>query len=167
MKMIETERLILREFTAGDSDFVIELLNTGDWLRYIGNRHVNNRIQAKNFIEGRLRQSYIANSFGFYLVESKDNKIPLGMCGLVKREGLENVDLGYAFLPVHYGKGYARESSLAVLEFAEKELQLKVIDAITMSINDTSIKLLERLGFRFERNVVLNEEELMLYRRIL
>ena len=87
------------------------------------------------------------------------------MCGLVKREGLENVDIGYAFLPENFGRGYAYESSLAVVEFAKNKLKLKALDSITMSINKSSIKLLERLEFSFERNILLNNEELMLYRK--
>lgn len=165
MKVIETERLVLREFTSGDSDFVIQLLNTEGWLRNIGNRHINSTEQAVEFIEGRLRPSYTTNGFGFYLVESKNERTCLGMCGLVKREGLENVDVGYAFLPQHFGKGYAYESSASVVEFAKGKLNMKTLDAITISPNAPSIKLLERLGFHFERNITLNEEKLMLFRK--
>ncbi|MDZ4664330.1 MAG: GNAT family N-acetyltransferase [Bacteroidota bacterium] len=166
MKVLETERLILREFEASDSEFIIQLLNTDGWLRYIGDRHVKEPKQAVQFIEGRLRPSYTDYGFGFYVVESKSSKECLGMCGLVKRDGLDNVDIGYAFLPQNFGKGYAYESSLAVVEFARENLKLKALDSITMSINEPSIELLERLGFSFEKNVLIKEEELMLFRKV-
>lgn len=165
MIVITTERLVLREFEATDSEFIIKLLNTDGWLRYIGDRYVRDLKQGVEFIEGRLRPSYTEHGFGFYVVESKNTKECLGMCGLVKREGLENVDIGYAFLPENFGRGYAYESSLAVVEFAKNKLKLKALDSITMSINKSSIKLLERLEFSFERNILLNNEELMLYRK--
>lgn len=167
MKVLETERLILREFETSDSEFVIKLLNTEGWLRYIGDRHVKDPKQGVEFIEGRLRPSYTEYGFGFYVVESKSNNECLGMCGLVKRNGLDNVDIGYAFLPENFGKGYAIESSLAVVKFAKENLKLKALDSITMSINEPSIKLLERLGFTFEKNVVIKDEELMLFRKTL
>ena len=166
MKVIETERLILREFDTTDSEFIIKLLNTEGWLRYIGDRFVKDPKQGVEFIEGRLRPSYSEYGFGFYLVELKSNKEPLGMCGLVKRDGLDNVDIGYAFLPENFGKGYAYESSFAVVEFAKRKLKLKALDSITMSSNEPSIKLLERLGFSFEKNILLKGEELMLYRKV-
>ncbi len=165
MNVLETERLILREFDINDSEFVIKLLNTEGWLRYIGDRRVKDPKQAEEFIEGRLRPSYTEHGFGFYVVESKSTKERLGMCGLVKRDGLENVDIGYAFLPENFGKGYAYESSVAVVEFAKEKLKLPGLDSITMRINEPSIKLLERLGFSFEKNIVLKGEELMLYRK--
>lgn len=167
MMIAETERLILREFTSTDSHFIIQLLNTEGWLRNIGNRNVTNVAQAVEFIEERLRPSYIQNGFGFYVVESKDSKTALGMCGLVRRDGLENVDVGYAFLPEHFGKGYAFESTSRIVQFAKEKVGLKALDAITIAANAPSIKLLERLGFHFETNILLNEEELMLYRKAL
>lgn len=167
MIVITTERLVLREFEATDSEFIIKLLNTDGWLRYIGDRYVRDLKQGVEFIEGRLMPSYTEHGFGFYVVESKSTKECLGMCGLVKRDGLENVDIGYAFLPEHFGKGYAYESSLAVVEFAKDKLKLGSLDSITMSINAPSIKLLERLEFSFEKNILLNNEELMLYRKVL
>lgn len=167
MMIAETERLTLREFTANDTDFIIRLLNTEGWLRNIGNRHVNSKEQAVEFIERRLQPSYTDNGFGFYIVESKSTKECLGMCGLVKRDGLDNVDVGYAFLPEHFGKGYAYESTNRVVQFAKEKVGLKILDAITIAENASSIKLLEKLGFHFERNIVLNEEELMLYRKVL
>lgn len=89
------------------------------------------------------------------------------MCGLVKRDGLENVDVGYAFLPEHFGKGYAFESTSRIVRFAKEKVCLKALDAITIAANAPSIKLLEKLGFHFETNILLNEEELMLYRKAL
>jgi ribosomal-protein-alanine N-acetyltransferase len=167
MKAINTERLLLREFVKNDAEFIRELLNTEGWLKYIGQRNVSNQPQAIAFIEGRLRPSYIEHGFGFFCVELKERGTPIGMCGLVKREGLENVDLGFAFLPAYFGKGYGIEACESVIHFAKTDMNLKALDAITMSINKSSIGLLERLGFHFERNIILNDEELMLYRKVL
>jgi ribosomal-protein-alanine N-acetyltransferase len=166
MRTIQTERLTLREFKREDAVFIKDLLNTEGWLKYIGQRNVNNEKQAIEFIDGRLRPSYTEHGFGFYCVELKATKEKMGMCGLVKREGLENLDLGFAFLPEYFGKGYAFESCQSVLLFAKNELRLKVLNAITLRNNKSSIALLERLRFQFERNVVLNDEELMLFRKM-
>lgn len=167
MRVLQTERLILREFTKEDSAFIYELLNTEDWIKFIGQRNIHNEQIAIEFIEGRLRRGYAEHGFGFLSVQLKSSGEKMGMCGLVKREGLENVDLGFAFLPRYVGKGYAFEASQCVIEFAKTDFQMKALDAITMSINKNSIGLLERLGFHFERNVILDEEELMLFRKIL
>ena len=165
MNSIVTERLLLREFKLNDTDFIIKLLNSEGWLRNIGERHVHDPLQAQQFIEQRLKLSYTENGFGFFAVLLKGEDVPMGICGLVKRPGLENIDIGYAFLAEYFGKGYAYEACRAVMGFAKDTLGLKVLDAISISQNAASIRLLEKLEFVFERNILLNEEELMLYRR--
>ncbi len=167
MRTLQTPRLIMREFTKEDAAFIQELLNTEDWIKYIGQRNIHSEKDAIEFIEGRLRRGYAEHGFGFFCVELKSTGEKMGMCGLVKREGLENVDLGFAFLPRYAGKGYAFEGSQSVIEFAKTDFEMKTLDAITLFINKNSIGLLERLGFHFERNVVLEEEELMLFRKTL
>lgn len=85
------------------------------------------------------------------------------MAGLVKREGLDNIDLGFAFLPAYFGNGYGFEACQSIIHFAKNDLHIKNLDAVTLAINKRSIGLLERLGFNFVRNVLLNDEELMLF----
>jgi RimJ/RimL family protein N-acetyltransferase len=96
--------------------------------------------------------------FGLYLAELKDEGVPIGICGLIKRDALEDVDLGFAFLPGFRGKGYASEAAAATMEYGKNVLGLKRIAAITVQDNDASIKLLEKLGFRFEKMVEVSKD---------
>ncbi|HCT29370.1 MAG TPA: hypothetical protein DIW31_01235 [Bacteroidales bacterium] len=166
MKIVfETKRLILREFTESDAEFIITLLNSPGWLKYIGDRNVKTIIQAKNYlIEGPLK-SYHVNKFGLSMVELKESNKPIGMCGLLKRDYLDNPDIGFAFLPEYEGFGYAFEIASATLEYAKEEYQISNIMAITVPSNTRSIKLLERLGLRFLKNITIppSSEVLMLF----
>ena len=165
MNIIETNRLILRKFIIDDAGFVLELLNSPSWLKYIGDRNVKNLEDAKNYISDKLISSYIKNGFGLYEIILKKDNIPVGMCGLIKRDTLENIDLGFALSPVFTGKGYAFEAAFATLNYAKTVLKLERIIAITTTENKNSIKLLEKLKFVFEKMVHLSneEEELMLF----
>ena len=165
MNIIETNRLILRKFIIDDAGFVLELLNSPSWLKYIGDRNVKNLEDAKNYISDKLISSYIKNGFGLYEIILKKDNIPVGMCGLIKRDTLENIDLGFALSPVFTGNGYAFEAAFATLNYAKTVLKLERIIAITTTENKNSIKLLEKLKFVFEKMVRLSneEEELMLF----
>ncbi len=165
MNLLETNRLILREFNADDANFILELLNTPSWLKFIGDRNVKNINDANKYISDKLLNSYSKNGFGLYLITTKNGNIPVGMCGLIKREVLENVDLGFALCPSFTGNGYAFEAAFATLNYAKTVLKLERIIAITTKENKNSIKLLEKLNFVFEKMVHLSneEEELMLF----
>ena len=165
MNIIETNRLILRKFIIDDAGFVLELLNSPSWLKYIGDRNVKNLEDAKNYISDKLISSYIKNGFGLYEIILKKDNIPVGMCGLIKRDTLENIDLGFALSPVFTGNGYAFEAAFATLNYAKTVLKLERIIAITTTENKNSIKLLKKLKFVFEKMVLLSneEEELMLF----
>lgn len=165
MNIIETQHLILREFDAGDAAFLCELVNTPEWLRYIGDRNIRNTADAERYIAEKLQSAYDTLGFGFYLVALRKENTPVGLCGLVKRDGLIDIDLGFAFLPEHTGKGYAYESALATLAYAQNLLNLKRVVAITVKDNQKSIQLLRKLGMEFEQLVTLpgDDEELMLY----
>jgi len=163
-QVIETERLSLFEFIPTDAPFIFSLLNTPKWISFIGDRGVRTLDDAVRYIEERIIVSYRKFGFGLYLVKLKDKDVPLGMCGLVRREHLSDVDLGFAFLPDFEKFGYALESSSAVLDFARDGLRLKRVVAITMKENDRSIKLLTKLGLQFERMISSpGESDLMLY----
>jgi RimJ/RimL family protein N-acetyltransferase len=153
---MKTERLILRPFTREDAGFVLRLLNDPDWLRFIGDRGVRDTAGAEAYIE-RNRAARERNGFGLDLVALTDG-VPIGMCGLIRREGLDDVDLGFAFLPEHRGKGYALEAARSTLAQAPGHGLSRVI-AITSQDNASSIALLEKLGFRFERLVRLPKED--------
>jgi RimJ/RimL family protein N-acetyltransferase len=163
--IIETQRLNLREFTAADSDFIIELLNSPGWMKYIGSRSVKTKEDAVNYIENRMRKSYLESGFGFYLIEIRASGAKAGMCGLVKRDTLDEVDIGFALLPQYENFGYAYESAEAVMNYAKDILKIQRLSAITVPYNNSSIKLLEKLGMKFERNINLPDdtETLMLY----
>ena len=119
-----------------------------------------------NYIETKLQKGYRESGFGFYLVELKATGVKTGMCGLVKREGLDDVDIGFALLPQYENKGYAYESSMAVIQYAKNKLKINKLAAITMPSNLTSVKLLEKLGMKFDKKISLpgDPEELFLYK---
>lgn len=167
MTVLETDRLILRRFTVGDAQFVLTLLNEPSFLRYIGDKNVRNLEDARQYILNGPIASYEKNGFGLYLVESKESTTPIGMCGLLKREELPDPDIGFAFLPAVWGKGFASEAADAVLKDAHQKLRLERILAITSLDNDASIKLLERLGFTFQKaiNMSLTGEQVKLFAR--
>ena len=165
MSVLETDRLVLRKLSVDDAQFILELVNEPSWLRFIGDKGVRTIDDARNYILQGPVASYERFGFGLYLTELKDSGIPIGICGLVKREALENPDIGFAFLPKFWGKGFAYESASAVLGFARTELGLNRILAITTPDNHSSIKLLERVGMSFEELVRFSEtgEELKLF----
>jgi RimJ/RimL family protein N-acetyltransferase len=164
MKILETERLTLRLQTTEDADFILELVNDPSWLQFIGDRGVRTVEDAREYILNSINM-YEKSGFCFYLVERKEDNIPVGICGLVKRDSLEDVDIGFAFLPTYWGKGYAYEAASAVLAYGLDTLGLKRIVAITTQDNHASAKLLEKVGLKFESLVQLSndEEELRLF----
>ncbi len=160
-----TFRLQIREFNTNDSDFILRLLNSPGWLRFIGDRNIRTEEDAKFYIQNSLLESYIKNKFGLYLVELRDTSTPIGMCGLVKREYLFQPDLGFAFLP-EYGKlGYAFEAAKAVLEETKRRVISSGVFGITEPLNTNSIQLLLKLGFSFDKKIQPDgeKEELDLY----
>jgi [ribosomal protein S5]-alanine N-acetyltransferase len=163
--VLETERINLRKFRVIDGEFIFRLLNSKEWLKNIGNRNISSRADAENYITGKLIPPYERSGFGFYLIELKKTGESAGMCGLVKREGLDDVDIGFALLPEYEGKGYAFEAATAVLDYAKNKLNMSRLAAVTIAENNGSIKLLEKLGLRFEKKIMLpgDNEELMLF----
>ncbi len=147
--MIQTERLLLRQFTLTDTPFIIELLNTEGWIKYIGNRNVKTAEQARQYLNNGPIKSYADNGFGLYMVALQNSQIPIGMCGLIKRDYLSHPDIGYAFLPQYTGQGYAFEAAKTVLQHAFNRLQMEKIFAITLAANAPSVKLLQKLGMQY------------------
>ena len=151
MQILQTARLTLRRFTADDAEFILALLNEPSFLRFIGERGVHTVEDARRYIADGPVASYAQHGFGLYLVRLTEGGTAIGMCGLLKRDSLEDVDLGFAFLPAHWGNGYARESARAVMGLAREEFALSRIVAIVSPDNVASIAVLEALGFRYER----------------
>ena len=159
MTILETERLSLRRLTSDDAQFILELLNQPSFLRYIGDKGVRNSEDAIQYIQTGPVASYDRFGFGLYLVELKESGTPIGMCGLLKRETLADVDVGFAFLPDYWSRGYAFEAAAAVMAYGREVLGLRRIVAITSLDNAASIKLLEKIGLRFERLIKLTEDQ--------
>jgi RimJ/RimL family protein N-acetyltransferase len=153
MKVLETDRLVLRRMSVDDAEFELRLLNEPSFLRFIGDRGVRTLEDARAYILKGPVDMYDRLGFGLYLAELKEEGVPIGICGLVKRDFLADVDIGFAFLPEFWGQGYASEAASAVMEYAKGALGLKRIVAITNPENHSSIRLLEKLGLKFDRMI--------------
>ena len=147
MKVCETERLIIQHFELSDTEYVIKQLNDKSFIQFIADKKVRSVADAENYLKNGPLASYQEFGFGLNIVLLKDSGIPIGMCGLVKREELKHPDLGFAFLPEFRGKGYALEASNSVLNDAVHSLSLEVVMAVTLPDNKASNALLVRLGF--------------------
>ncbi|WP_406685148.1 GNAT family N-acetyltransferase [Seonamhaeicola sp. MEBiC1930] len=166
----ETNRLIFEKFTLEDAPFIKTLVNTPNWLKYIGDRNIKTIKDAEVYIQNSHFKSYMTMGFGFYKMLLKEEKLkPIGSCGLVKRDELEYVDIGFAFLPEYEGKGFGYESSVEIIKLAKETFKIDKLQAITVSYNFNSIKLLEKLGFTFEKSIkpFEDDEELMLFAKTL
>jgi RimJ/RimL family protein N-acetyltransferase len=162
LTILETERLLLRHLSTEDAEFILELLNEPSFIRNIGDRGIRTIEGANSYILNGPVASYAKNGFGLYLVKLKETDESIGMCGLIKRDTLEDVDIGYAFLPRFWSKGYAVESARAVREYAKNAIGLKRIVAIVDPENEGSIRVLERIGLQFEKMVRLSEDDIEL-----
>ena len=164
MTILETERLRLRKMVVADAEFIHGLMNDPAYLEYIGDKGVKTVADAENFLANRAIKSYDENGFGHYIVELKSDGTPIGTCGYVKRDELDDPDIGFAFLPEFRKLGYALESAKAILDFGIDVLGFKKLSAITTQHNDRSGLLLEKLGFSFERLISMsNGDELRLF----
>ena len=158
MKILETERLVLRRLSSDDAEFILELLNQPSFLRYIGDKGVRTTEDAVRYIQTGPVASYERFGFGLYLVELKETRVPIGMCGLLKRDTLLDPDVGFAFLPDYWSQGYAFEAASSVMSYGREVLGLPRIVAITSRDNDASIKLLEKIGLKFEGLIKPSED---------
>jgi RimJ/RimL family protein N-acetyltransferase len=164
-RALETPRLILRRFTLDDAPFILELVNDPAWLEHIGDRNVRTLEDARAYLTKGTLAMYEREGFGMLAVTLKDSAELVGTCGLIKRDGLEDIDIGFAFLPQYRGQGFALESAEAVLDHGINVLGLKRIVAIVSRANHRSIRILEKIGLRFERMVRLpgDGDEIELY----
>jgi len=162
--ILETERLKLRKIVVADATFIHGLMNDAAYLEYIGDKGVKTVADAETFLKNVALKSYDENGFGHYIVELKSDATPIGTCGYVKRDELDDPDIGFAFLPEFRKRGYALESAKAIFEFGIDALGFKKISAITTQNNERSGLLLEKLGFNFERLISMpNGDELRLF----
>jgi RimJ/RimL family protein N-acetyltransferase len=159
MKVLETERLLLRRVTVDDAPFILELLNEPSFLEFIGDKGVRSLDDARGYILNGPVASYDRFGFGLYLVILKSDAAPIGMCGLLKRDTLPDVDLGYALRPPWWGQGHAFEAAAAVLVHGRETFGLRRIVAITAPHNASSKRLLEKLGMRYEATLKLTPDQ--------
>lgn len=158
MIVLETERLRLRRLSLDDAAFILDLLNEPSFLRFIGDKGVRTLDDARDYILTGPMASYERHGFGMYLVELKERGVPMGTCGLLKRDALDDPDVGFAFRPAFWLQGYAFESASAVIAYGRRALGLNRIVAVTQSDNVGSIKTLEKIGLTFESMVRLSED---------
>jgi len=169
MIIAETERLLISKYTISDAPFFLQLTNSPNCLKYIGDKNLKTVADAVVYLQDKTIKSYTDFEFGFYKLTLKENNKPIGTCGLAKREKLDDADIGFAFLPEYERKGFGFEASVEIMKLAKSKFNLKKIVAITNPDNQNSIKLLEKLGLTFEKKVnpFDEEKELLLFAKTL
>lgn len=150
MSVIETPRLRLDRLVLDDAPFILRLVNEPSWLQFIGDKGVRNLDDARGYLSNGPLAMYQRHGFGLYRVELKSTGEAIGLCGLIKRDTLEHVDIGYALFPAYWGQGYAAEATAATRDYARDTLQLPRLLAICSPDNAPSIGLLQRLGLAYE-----------------
>lgn len=160
MKILETERLLIRRFTSDDAPFILEQVNEPSFIQNIGDRNIRSVEDARAYLQNGAIASYEKHGFGLSLVILKETDESIGMCGLIKRDELDDVDIGYAFLPRYWSKGYAVEAARATMEYAREKIGLKRLVAIVDPANESSIRVLEKIGMRYEKMVKLSADDI-------
>lgn len=158
IEILETERLVLRPFIPEDAEFILRLLNEPSFVQHIGDKGVRTLEQSVGYLLDGPMQSYSLHGHGLLRVEIRDTGRPIGMCGLLRRNPVQDPDLGYAFMPEAWGKGYALEAALAVLESSVSGLGFSKILALVAPDNARSIQLLLKLGFRLSESAPTHPE---------
>ena len=150
MIVSKTQRLILREASVDDSRFMLKLVNEPAWHEFIYSHSINTIEKASEFIEQKMIAIYQNEGFGLWVLEKIDDGVPIGICGLLKRDSLPCLDIGFALLSSYWGQGFALEASSCSLRYARNKLKMKKILAISSPSNTRSLKLLKKLGFVYE-----------------
>lgn len=150
---LETKRLNLRYITVNDAFFLIDLFNQDSFLKHFGDRKVKTKEEAILYIKDKFLKSYEANGYGHFLVELKDKNIPIGLCGVTKRDFLDDADIGFIFSEKYFRKGYATEASNEIIRYAKEDLKLEKIIGVCSKSNKASIITLEKLGFIYEKEI--------------
>jgi len=166
---LETARLTLRRFEFEDAPFVVELLNQPSFIKNIGDRGVRNVDDAHRYLREGPMAMYEKYGFGLWRASRRSDGVFVGMCGLLKRDILPDVDVGYAFLPDHWGQGYAYEAANATVQLGASRFGLTRIIGVVSDHNTASIRVLEKVGMSFERMYPMHpgEPEVRLYSMLL
>lgn len=168
--MLETERLRISKITLKDAPFFLELLNSPNFIKYIGDKKLTTIKGVENYLENGILKSYKDNGFSYYKLQLKSNpEKTIGITGILKRKELDYPDIGFSMLPEYEGKGYGYESSVAVMQYGKEEFNINAICAITLPNNKNSIHLIEKLGLIYEKTVKPfdDDEELLLFAKTL
>ncbi len=150
MIVSKTERLVLREASIDDSEFILKLVNEPAWHEFISSHSIDSIEKASEYVEQKMIAMYQRFGFGLWVVEKIDDAIPIGICGLLKRDSLPYIDLGFALLSKYWGKGFAFEASMSSLMYARNKLGMQKVVAILNPSNTRSVSLLEKMGFLYE-----------------
>jgi RimJ/RimL family protein N-acetyltransferase len=157
--IVETPRLRIRELTVDDAEFVFELVDEPSFLENIGDKGVRNVEDARQFILAGPWASHRERGYGQFLVELKEGGDSIGVCGLLFRESLNVSDIGCAFLPQYWRRGFAYEAACAVMEYGRSTLGIETIAGLTSEENLASIRMLEKLGMKFDRIVRMSDDD--------
>lgn len=166
--IIQTDRLVLREFSLTDAAFVMQLVNTNEWIKNIGDRNVHNIKDAESYIQLAMLDNYVKHGYGMWLVILKESNVPIGMCGLIKRDYLDYADVGFALMPDFFKKAYGTEAAMACLRYGFDILNMDCIYAIVLPQNIASVRLIEKLGMSCLGEFInaVSEELLLKYQLI-
>lgn len=160
---------MLRRLEFGDAAFLVELLNEPSFLENIGDRGVRDEQDAHRYLRDGPMAMYEKYGFGLWHASLRAGGTAIGMCGLLKRDSLPDADIGYAYLPAHWGKGYALEAADATLRHGAEKYGLRRVIAVVSQGNAGSIRVLEKIGMQFERmhSMRPDEADVRLYGRSL
>lgn len=163
--LLETERLRMRPVTVDDTELMLAVWNDPAFIQNVADRGIRTVEQAREAIEGGAQRLFEDHGYGPYCLSLKSDDTLIGICGLFRREGLEDPDIGFGVLPDYCGKGYAGEAAIAVVEYARGELGIERLTAIVSPGNAPSIGLIEKLGLRFERMITMpgDDDAISLY----
>lgn len=150
---LRTQRLELAWLTLDDAALMLEIWNDPDFLRHVGDRGIRTIDDAQAAIAEGPLALYAEHGYGPYRMTLRESGNAVGICGLFRREYLDDPDIGFAVLPTYCRRGLALEAAQSVLDHARKDLELKRLTAIVSPGNAASIALIEKLGLRFERMI--------------
>jgi RimJ/RimL family protein N-acetyltransferase len=159
MQTHSTTRLVLNELSTQDAVFIMELVNTPEWIEFIGDRHITNVDDATDYIQKIIDNPHVQ----YWVVRLRDLLTPIGIITLIKRDYLTHPDIGFAFLPQYTQQGYAYEASAALLHDITTTGTLTQVLAITVKENTHSIRLLEKLGLHLQQKIEKDNEVLLVY----
>ena len=157
--IVETKRLTLRKINIEDAAFILRLVNDPSFIANIGDKGVKNLHDAEGFIRDGYWTNQKRPGYGMFLVELKEERVPIGGCGLLYRNTLDVTDIGFAFLPEYRDRGFAYEAAEAILKYGHSTLGVKKIVGLTSEDNLSSINLLKKLGMDFEKTVKMSDDD--------